>query len=119
MTIPIELLVVHFVGDYLLQSDYMALNKSRSWAALTAHVCVYSLCFTPWGWRFALLTWVTHFATDAVTSRLNVWLRARRERYFYIGIGADQLTHAVTLAWTHRLYGGPLAIFAHALAQTG
>jgi hypothetical protein len=103
MTIPLLLLIVHFVGDFLLQSDYMALNKSKSWRALALHVSVYAVCFTPWGLTFAAVTWITHFLTDAVTSRINARLwTIDRKRWFFIGLGADQLVHAITLAWTYQ-----------------
>jgi Protein of unknown function (DUF3307) len=103
MTIPLLLLIVHFVGDFLLQSDYMALNKSKSWRALTLHVSVYAVCFTPWGLTFIVVTWITHFLTDAVTSRINARLWTRdRKRWFFVALGADQLMHAITLAWTYQ-----------------
>ena len=37
------LLVSHLLGDWVLQSDWQAINKSRRWAALTAHVASYHL----------------------------------------------------------------------------
>jgi len=37
------LLVSHLLGDWVLQSDWQAINKSRCWAALTAHVASYHL----------------------------------------------------------------------------
>jgi hypothetical protein len=43
-------LLAHLVGDYLLQSDWMANNKTkRSWPALV-HALLYSLCFVPMLW---------------------------------------------------------------------
>ena len=82
MTIPLSLLIAHFIGDFLLQSDWMALNKSKNWGALAAHSYVYamSMLLAPIvGWdasgNFALafiaITFVTHFITDAVTSRIT------------------------------------------------
>jgi hypothetical protein len=42
-------LVAHLVGDYFLQSDWMALNKQRNdltgWAAVTIHAITYTLPF--------------------------------------------------------------------------
>lgn len=124
MTIPVLLLAVHFVADFLLQSDWMALNKSKRWDALALHVTVYSACFLPWGWPFALGVWITHFITDAITSRITsrLWfidlypradhspnyygaypLYARvdsgKRHWFFVVIGADQLIHYGTLAW--------------------
>lgn len=36
---------VHGLGDYWMQSDFQAQNKSKNWKALYAHVAVYSLAF--------------------------------------------------------------------------
>jgi hypothetical protein len=41
MTTTIVFLVLlcsHLVGDWVAQSDWQAANKTRSWAALAAHV---------------------------------------------------------------------------------
>lgn len=37
------LLLGHFVGDYLLQNSWMALNKTKKWLPLLTHVCLYTL----------------------------------------------------------------------------
>lgn len=79
------LLVTHFVADFLAQSDWMALNKSKSWQALAVHVWVYMAVM--FGAMVVLagttghpanppLTWlavnaVAHFVQDAITSRIN------------------------------------------------
>jgi hypothetical protein len=33
----------HLLGDWVAQSDWQATNKTRSWAALAAHVASYHL----------------------------------------------------------------------------
>jgi len=43
--VPFAILVCHAVGDYYLQSDWMALNKQRSWAVACLHAAVYTLPF--------------------------------------------------------------------------
>ena len=35
------LLLTHLLGDYLLQTEWQALNKSKNWVALWTHVGVY------------------------------------------------------------------------------
>jgi hypothetical protein len=46
-------LVAHLVGDWLLQTEWMALEKRTSWRALFAHVAVYhALIFLVLGYRF-------------------------------------------------------------------
>lgn len=122
--IPFSLLVAHFLGDFVMQTDWMAVNKSKRWDALFGHVCVYSLFFIPWGWKFVLLTFVTHFVTDAVTSRVTsklwffkptgifyninkryeMWIPSGGNRHwFFVVIGLDQLIHQGTLLWTLKL----------------
>lgn len=70
-TIPVVVLAAHFVGDFLLQSDWMATNKSKRWDALALHVALYSICFAWWGVPFVALTFASHVVTDAVTSRIT------------------------------------------------
>lgn len=38
-------LLAHLVGDYCLQSDWMALQKTKSWKAALAHAATYTLPF--------------------------------------------------------------------------
>lgn len=110
------LLVAHFIGDFVLQSDWMAQNKSKSNEALGLHVMVYTLALgvgaiplvfilgrpsfgLPLAW--ILLNGAAHFATDYVTSRINARLWAAKEvHYFFVGVGADQLIHYLTLGLT-------------------
>lgn len=101
MTIPITWLVVHFVADFILQSNWMAQNKSKRWDALALHCLVYAVCWLWLGVTFAAVTGVLHFLTDAVTSRINSRLWAeKRVHGFFVGIGADQVVHYATLAAT-------------------
>lgn len=122
LTIPLSLLVAHFVADFPLQSDWMALNKSKNNVALWVHALVYSLCFVPWGFIFMLVTFVAHFCTDYITSRCTsklwffkpwemdalgkpiTWTFAGGSRHwFFVMIGFDQLLHYTQLATTFNL----------------
>ena len=38
-----KLLVAHLVGDWLLQTEWQALNKSKNYRALLSHISTYSL----------------------------------------------------------------------------
>lgn len=70
--VSLQMLAAHFVADFLLQTNWMAVNKSKRWDALAAHVAVYSLFFALfWGWQFGLITFAAHFVTDAITSRIT------------------------------------------------
>lgn len=103
LTIPLSLLVVHFVADFMLQTDWQAQNKSKNNVALLRHTLVYALCFYPLGVTFVLVTFATHTLTDYITSRINskLWA-AKKVHYFFVGVGADQLIHFGTLALTYR-----------------
>lgn len=118
------LLVTHFIADFLLQTDWMALNKSKNRSALLCHTLVYSCCFLWCGPWFAMMTFLLHTLTDAVTSRWTsklwfmelVWddrtgysrthwvLKEPNPRHwFFVVIGLDQLIHGVSLLWTLKL----------------
>ena len=88
LTLMLALLLAHFLGDFVLQSNWMAINKSHRWDALQLHVSVYTLTLALivaaalplsayshttlklFGW-FVLVNAVAHFVTDAVTSRIT------------------------------------------------
>lgn len=124
MTVLLILLTIHFIADFLFQTDWMALNKSKNNEALAAHVLLYSVCFAWYGVAFMALTFTTHFITDYWTSRLTsklFFFGARtpgvegtdwyyipgRRHWFFCAIGLDQLIHAFTLAITYALvFGG-------------
>jgi hypothetical protein len=94
----ILILILHWIFDFILQSDRMALNKSKSLKWLSLHVLVYSL----WGLIFGLGFWlwliVTHFAIDLVTSKLNSYLWQNNHRHwFFVCVGADQTLHYITI----------------------
>lgn len=107
------LLVVHFFADFVFQSHWMASNKSKSIEALGTHVGVYTVtllvCSVPLAVALPIsngslvLFWVAangaaHFATDYVTSRINARLwEQKRIHGFFVGVGADQLIHSLTL----------------------
>jgi hypothetical protein len=102
--------VVHYIADFRLQNDWMALGKSKEWLPLLAHVGVYAGCFALiFGPTFGLVTLVTHLPVDYVTSRMGSklfpffqnyrgdWLvRPTRHRFFCM-LGLDQMIHQYTL----------------------
>ncbi len=72
-----EQLILHLVGDYLTQSDWMAQNKTkRTWPAL-CHVVVYSLPFLLIGSLTAVAAiLVSHFFVDRFRlARYVVWAK--------------------------------------------
>jgi len=103
----IEIIVIliwlHFVADFILQSDAMAKNKSKSSKWLLLHVVAYSIPFIFFGWLFALVNGAAHFVTDFITSRITSKLHAKGEiHWFFVAIGLDQAIHLTTLVLTYK-----------------
>ena len=84
--ITADQIVAHLVGDYVLQSDWMANTKTKSWWPAFCHALVYSLCFLPLFWTseassenraYAMIfIFVTHFAIDRWRlARYVVWAK--------------------------------------------
>lgn len=100
-------LFLHFIFDFILQSDWMALNKSKSFHALTVHAAVYSLLglwfVSHLGlliFSFVIWLFLTHWCIDAVTSRITSWLWGQNRRHwFFVVIGFDQLLHTALMLW--------------------
>lgn len=102
------LLVTHFIGDFILQTDEQAKGKSSSNLTLFQHICTYIIPFAvlgfivPISFAFLLVNAVLHFCTDWCTSRITKKLWAEGKVHnFFVTIGADQLIHALTLIWTY------------------
>lgn len=57
--------ILHFIGDYLFQNDWMAVEKTKNSGVALAHASIYSMPFyfiVPSLWW--LLIFVTHFFID-------------------------------------------------------
>jgi|SRR5690606_26793414 len=107
----ILLLVIHFIADFVLQSDNMAQNKSKSNYWLTMHVLSYIACFIILlpimgvsVLYFILINFILHWIIDYVTSRMSSKLYKLNKRHeFFICIGFDQLLHAISLIVSYNL----------------
>jgi len=62
----IKFLLCHFVGDFIFQSDWMALNKNKSTIHCLVHCLIYTACFLviTTSWKALLFIGVTHFIID-------------------------------------------------------
>mgnify|MGYP003336378776 CR=1 FL=1 len=102
--VVVAILWAHFVGDFICQSDYHAVNKSKSNVVLLQHVLWYSLPLTvlgfiiPINFLWLIVNAILHGLTDYVTSRLTtkLWL-AEKRHWFFVTIGADQSIHFTCL----------------------
>jgi len=123
----IAILFIHWVADFVLQTDYQAKNKSKSLKALLSHTTVYSLCtglyyfaFFPTSFHlpnitqcdpgylniimFTLITFGCHTITDYLTSRLNTYLWDKGDVHnFFVSVGFDQYLHYLQLLITYSL----------------
>lgn len=118
------LLVCHLVGDFLLQSDSMALNKMQQWLWLLRHIVVYMVLITVVLGVYALdhgvPAWLvvvsllfiagTHIVLDLRGFTLW-WMRlvGVSPEHPWLAIVADQVLHIVTLAIVAQvlvLFGG-------------
>jgi hypothetical protein len=89
---------LHFLGDFILQSDWMAKNKSDNLNALVLHGLCYGLPFLYLGWYYACVNAGWHMAVDAVTSKITKRLWAAEKRHwFFVVIGLDQAIHLTFL----------------------
>lgn len=94
-----SIIIIHWIADFIMQSDYDAKNKSKFFHALFSHTITYSLVwflvgaclvllnfrFSFWNYEqwdlslFVLITFVCHTITDYFTSRLNGKLAPKEE----------------------------------------
>jgi hypothetical protein len=111
------ILFIHWFADFLYQDVRWATEKSRDLSALLKHTCVYSAIWlvSIWPWlglnaslTFCMVTFVSHTATDYLTSKAVSKKFARGELGSPIPntgaftlIGADQLLHYAQLVVTY------------------
>lgn len=121
------ILWTHFIADFVMQSHWMATNKSKSNIALFYHVSVYTLTWFFFGivivlfssnsmaeldfnfrifleliWFFPM-TFAAHYATDWITSRWTAYLWEKKDVHnFFVVIGFDQFLHLFTIYLTLR-----------------
>lgn len=122
MWAPFFIIVIHFVADFICQTDKMAQNKSKDNWWLSIHVSTYTLVsFVGWtmlffmqiesltvpdvlliSGKFLAITFITHWMTDYVTSRINARLwKQKKNHWFFVGVGADQVIHYGCLFLTY------------------
>ena len=98
----LSLIWLHFVADFILQSDYTAKNKSKSNRVLLKHVLIYGTPFLVVGLTYALINAALHFCIDWGTSRWTSHLYVKGHRHwFFVVIGLDQALHATCLMVTY------------------
>jgi len=113
MTLLEMLVVIHLVGDYLLQTEFEAMNKAtgKFWnRAILSHCSKYTLCFAPviWsfglGWLWLVLIFGTHMFFDrrwpVVAWRKYITRNSDSsiKNTFWLTVALDQIFHLIVLA---------------------
>ncbi len=92
--IIISILILHLVGDFFFQTDWMAINKSKRFSALFLHGIFYSIPFLCFGLFFTILNGSLHILIDFISSKVTTKLFEINERHwFFVVIGIDQCIH--------------------------
>jgi hypothetical protein len=118
MKIAFLIIVIHWIADFVMQTDKMAKGKSNNSFDLIHHTATYSafwmICIqflwnqnhnTEWvlltTLKFTLITFISHTIQDYFTSRLNSKLWAKGDVHnFFVSIGFDQVLHYAQLFLT-------------------
>jgi hypothetical protein len=122
MSIFSWLLIGHLVGDWLLQNDWMAQGKRRSWRGgpLLVHCAIYAAVITGIGVAFApqqleggnlarllLVAFGSHWLIDGFDLAAHWSWRMRQSSLPAVRIMNDQTMHVLVLAWmAHWLAAG-------------
>lgn len=93
---------IHWVADFVLQTDAMAKGKSKSNKWLSYHIAAYTfILLCAFGWKFAIVNGALHWVTDYFTSRKTSKLWASGKVHdFFVVIGFDQAIHMTILILT-------------------
>lgn len=104
-------IIGHLIGDYLIQNDWMALNKKKRSFHCTVHctlwTCAVCFCSNWWTINVFSFLWITHFAIDR-TNFILWYMNKIGQNKFATGpcapwsiIVVDNVWHIVTImfAW--------------------
>ena len=119
MITAFAIIVIHWIADFLLQTDKMAQGKSKNWKDLLDHTSLYStvtglviFILLPYEGAvtigkylsFVGVTFIAHTIQDYFTSRLNAKLwEEKKVHWFFVSIGFDQVLHYGQLFLTYHL----------------
>ena len=87
MELIYKLILCHFVGDYVLQNDFIAKTKGTNWWHLIAHCFLYSLPFYlafGFDWRLCVIL-VSHLIIDPLKARWNK-INYYQDQLFHVAV---------------------------------
>lgn len=94
----IAVIWIHWIADFVLQSDKMARGKSSSLKWLSIHIAVYTLPLLIFGWKYALFNGAMHWIIDLFSSKATSYLWKKQDVHnFFVVIGLDQALHMTLL----------------------
>ncbi|QQR54827.1 DUF3307 domain-containing protein [Candidatus Peregrinibacteria bacterium] len=108
-----EMLLAHFLGDFVFQSNDLIVRKYRSWTGTFEHVCIISFftvlfLFPYWHyhetWRAASLIFVTHFFQDILKIKYDIHFNAKRKST--LPFFMDQFLHIGLIVYLTTLFSG-------------
>lgn len=90
------LIFCHLVGDYVLQSNFLATTKGENWYHLFVHCVLYCLpFFIIFGMTWQLIyIFITHLIVDFSSSPLIDSMKARYNKISYL---TDQICHYIVM----------------------
>ncbi len=118
----IILILLHILGDFILQSKRLSILKRTKIPALFQHTAIYTMTFlllsSLWlsltfvqGIVFGLLNGVIHLIIDYITGLLKKKYWSINEAKYITIVGLDQVVHIIILIVTYlTLYPGILNV---------
>jgi hypothetical protein len=111
LTLFEKAVIMHLIGDWLLQNDWMADNKSNlrhpaAWIHMAIHVILVGAVL---GWLGGLVLGIVHILIDTRIP-LRWWMRTLRMTQegpisTHVMIWSDQVIHVICLAaWIHYVH---------------
>lgn len=97
------LILAHYVGDYGLQTDWMAAHKGTSWYVAFAHACVWSWVIACTGMLVGmhinpfiviLVLVIPHMVLDHVKAAGDAWVHHVTPG---VALAIDQVSHVIQL----------------------
>jgi hypothetical protein len=98
LKIIILIAFIHWIADFILQSNKMSQEKSHSLKWLSIHVAIYTIPWLIFSFTYAVINGVLRWAIDFNTSKLTHKLWDKKEaHWFFAVIGFDQFLHFACL----------------------